>query len=353
MRLLENDKYKKELDFFSKKNIEWNKLRNKTIMISGATGLIGSYLIDVIMYKNINQKLHCNIIALGRNEEKAKIHFEEYWELKEFTFLEFDLNEANKLKYSGDVDYIIHLASNTHPKAYSLDPIGTITTNVIGTRDLLEFGYEKKITRFVFTSSVEIYGESRGDIDKFDENYLGYINCNTLRAGYPESKRCGETLCQAYISQKGMDIVIPRLCRIYGPTMLMTDTKALSQFIKNALSGDDIILKSEGNQYYSYLYVADAVIALLTIMLSGNCGDAYNIADEKSNIHVKDLAKVIAGTNKKQVVFELPDEIEKKGFSTATKALLDNKKIVKLGWEAEYNISQGISNTISILKTTI
>ena len=171
-----------------------------------------------------------------------------------------------------------------------------------------------------------------------------------MRAGYPESKRCGEALCQAYISQKNMDIVIPRLPRIYGPTMLMDDSKALSQFIKNGIKGEDIILKSDGMQYYSYLYVADAASGILKIMLDGKNGEVYNIASDKSDIRLRDLSKIIAEYVETQVRFELPDDVEKAGFSKATKALLDSKKIESIGWKANYTIKEGIENTIRILK---
>ena len=130
------------------------------------------------------------------------------------------------------VDYILHLASNTHPMQYSTDPIGTVTTNIIGVQNMLDFAVDHNATRFAFASSNEIYGENRGDVEFFNEDYCGYINSNTMRAGYPESKRCGEALCQAYKAQKGLDIVVPRLTRSYGPTMLMSDTKAVSQFIR-------------------------------------------------------------------------------------------------------------------------
>ena len=143
------------------------------------------------------------------------------------------------------IDYVIHAASNTHPVAYASDPIGTITANVFGTQYLLDYAKEADCKRFVFLSSVEIYGENRGDTDKFTEDYLGYIDCNTMRAGYPESKRTGEALCQAYRKQMEMDVVIPRLSRVYGPTMLMSDTKALSQFILKSVKQEDIVLKSE------------------------------------------------------------------------------------------------------------
>ena len=230
------------------------------------------------------------------------------------------------------------------------DPIGTITTNIIGLQYLLDFAVEHHAERFAFASSNEIYGENRGDVEFFDEDYCGYINSNTMRAGYPESKRCGEALCQAYKAQKGLDVVILRFTRSYGPTMLMSDTKAISQFIKKGIAGEDIILKSTGTQYYSYQYVADSVSGLLTILLKGENGDAYNIAEEHSDIMLKDLAAIIAGINGKKVVFEIPDAIEAAGYSTATKARLDGHKLMRLGWMPMYDIKSGMERTISILK---
>ena len=171
-----------------------------------------------------------------------------------------------------------------------------------------------------------------------------------MRAGYPESKRCGEALCQAYIKQKDMDIVIPRLTRSYGLTMLMSDTKAISQFIRKAINGEDIVLKSEGTQYYSYTYMADAVCGVLYVLLLGEKGEAYNIADGTSDITLRDLAQTIAETVGRKVVFEIPDAVESSGYSKATKARIDAKKLQSLGWNAIYNIENGVKRTVEILK---
>ena len=266
-------------------------------------------------------------------------------------FIQHDINfPLNEIDAEIKVDYVIHLASNTHPVAYATDPIGTITTNIIGTQNMLDFAYAHHAIRAAFASSNEIYGENRGDAELFAEDYLGYINCNTLRAGYPESKRCGEALCQAYISQKNMDIVIPRFTRSYGPTMLHSDTKAISQFINKAIAGEDIVLKSEGTQYYSYTHCADAISGLLTVLLCGEKGKAYNIADEGSDILLKDLAHIIAEEAGQKVVFDLPDALERAGYSTATKARLDGTRLKSLGWKPKYNIQEGVKETLGILK---
>lgn len=350
MKLLDNSLYINDVKTIANIKYNWEMLKNSSLLITGATGMIGSFIIDVIMMKNRKEALNCKIYALGRNKEKAEKRFLDYFNNANFKFIEVDINKPFSLEEK-QFDFIIHAASNTHPKAYSTDPIGTITTNVMATHQLLEIAKEKGCKRFVFLSSVEVYGENRGDIDAFDEKYCGYIDCNTLRAGYPESKRVGESLCQAYIKQENMNIVIPRLSRVYGPTMLMNDTKALSQFIKKAVNNEDIVLKSEGTQLYSYSYVADAVSGIFKVMFDGLRGEAYNIADPSSDIMLKDLAKTIASSVGKEVVFELPDEVEKAGYSTATKAVLNTRKIYQLGWKAHFGIQSGIKNTVSILKT--
>jgi len=350
MNLYQNKQYIEDIEYVGGLKLPWEKFRDKSLMLSGATGLLGSFLIDVILEKNRSADLNCTVYALGRNEQKAKERFLKYSEDKHLIFIPYDVKLPLTRNDIGAVDYILHLASNTHPMQYSTDPIGTITTNIIGVQNLLNFAVEHHAIRFAFVSSNEIYGENRGDVEFFDENYCGYINSNTMRAGYPESKRCGEALCQAYKVQKGLDVVIPRPTRSYGPTMLMSDTKAISQFIKKGIAGEDIVLKSTGTQFYSYTYVADAVAGLFTILLKGENGEAYNIAEEHSDIMLKDLAAIIAGINGKEVVFEIPDAVEAAGYSTATKARLDGHKLRALGWKPKYDIKSGMERTIKILR---
>ena len=331
--------------------IQLDKLTGSKLLITGATGMIASVIIDILMYYNntiIDSSKGIPIIAISRNEAKARERFAAYWDSGFFTYLSRDISQP--LPELGDVDYILHAASNTHPRAYATDPIGTITANVTGTYELLSYAAEHHCRRFLCFSSVEIYGENRKDVDKFDESYLGYIDCNTVRAGYPESKRLSESLCNAFAAQKGQDFVIGRFSRVYGPTMGQEDSKAIAQFIRRAAAGEDIVLKSEGNQLYSYTYVVDAAVAALYLLLYGKSGEAYNVADEKSEITLKELAQILADAAGSKVIFELPDAVERAGYSTATKALLDTGKITALGWRASTPIKEGLEKTVRILR---
>ncbi|MBQ2936412.1 MAG: NAD-dependent epimerase/dehydratase family protein [Lachnospiraceae bacterium] len=345
------NRYQQEIRGMIDLPLPWEKLIGKTIMLSGATGMIGKCMIDVLMHYNetwAQQGSEIRVIALSRNEAKARERFDKYWEEKCFTYMSCDVNEM--IPDCGHVDYIVHAASNTHPLQYSQDSIGTINSNIIGTKNLLDYAVAHKAEQFCFVSSVEVYGENRGDVEKFDEKYLGYIDCNTLRAGYPESKRLGETLCNAYKQTYGLDFVIPRLSRCYGPTMLSSDTKAISQFIKKAAAGEDIVLKSEGTQKYSYSFVTDAVAGILYAVLLGESGEAYNIADKESDITLKDLAETLADIAGTKVIFDLPDEAERRGYSTATKAMLDASKLEALGWKAQVHMAEGLRCVVESIR---
>ena len=344
MHIFESNKYRSEIDAVSSMLLPWERLKDCRFLITGACGMIGSYMVDALMSANVRYNLNLQILAMGRRPEQAQSRFASYWnDGDHFQFVCGDVN-ATIPPQEGMVDYIFHAASNTHPVAYATDPIGTICTNIIGTNNLLQFAVEHHCKRFIFASTVEIYGENRGDCEYFDETYSGYIDCNTLRAGYPESKRAGEALCQAYKKQKNLDVVIPRLPRVYGPTLLTSDTKALSQFMRKAVDGEDIVLKSDGSQFYSYLHVADAVSGVLHCLFYGENGEAYNISSSKSDITLRELATKVAELAGRKVVFELPDQTEQAGFSKATKAVMASSKLQAIGWSAAVPMDDGLKS---------
>lgn len=274
--------------------IDTDELSGKTFLVTGATGMVGVMLIDVLM------KLpHTKVIAVGRNKAKAQNRLGEYFDNSNFNFIEQDV----QVPFSEDlkVDYIIPLASNTHPMAYSQYPIETMLINIEGARNALDLAVSSNAT-IIYPSSVGIYGNSE-EGHFFVENSNGKLNLANSRACYTESKRSCEALCQSYKSERNVKIKIVCLCRIFGPTMLMSDTKASSQFIIKAINNEDIVLKSEGNQYFSYIYVADAVAAILYVLLKGQDGEAYNISNLDTNVHLKDFANQCALYNNRKVLF--------------------------------------------------
>lgn len=318
-----------------------NCLKGKSILITGATGLIGVHLIDVLMALG-----EVRVYAVGRNKSKAEGKLGEYFENPLFTFIEQDVCEPFPNDLS--VDYIIPGASNTHPLAYSQYPIETIMINVKGIEHALDLAVRCKAV-VLYMSTVEVYGNANTD-EFFTEDYTGKLNLSNARSCYTESKRLSESLCQSFIAEKGVDVKIVRLSRIFGPTMLESDSKASSQFIKKAISNEDIVLKSEGNQYFSYTYVTDAVAAMLYVMIHGESGQAYNISNDMCNVHLKDFAQICAEYNGKSVVFDLPSETEVKGFSIAMQAVLDNTKLKALGYMPKFNMKDAVFRTINIMK---
>ena len=231
-------------------------LKGKSILITGATGLIGTQLVDSLMLMG-----DVKIYTVGRSRDKAEKRFGEYFNNPNFSFIEQQVTEP--FDDNINVDYIIPMASTTHPLAYSKYPVETMYVNLKGAEHALDLA-KRCGARVVYPSSNEIYGSARGN-DKFTEDYTGNLNLSTARACYTESKRSGEALCQSYAAEYGVEIVIARLTRTFGPSVLSTDTKASSQFINKALAHENIVLKSKGEQFFSYTYVADAVSALLYI----------------------------------------------------------------------------------------
>ena len=323
---------------------EVERLKGKSFLITGATGLIGVCMIDALMRYN-NQGADIHIFAVGRSREKAKSRLGEYEQDEHFHFIEQDVRQP--LPEDIQVDVIIPLASNTHPLAYSQYPIETIEINVKGAEHALHKALACGAT-VLYPSSVEVYGNARGE-DVFTEDYTGKLNLENARACYPESKRLSEALCQSYTAERGAKVRIVRLSRVFGPTMLMSDSKASSQFLLKALSGEDIVLKSKGEQLFSYTYVADAVSAMLYVLLNGEDTVPYNISAADCNVRLKDFAALCAEWAGLQVVFELPSDVEKKGFSIAMRAILDNQRLVAAGWKPQYDMRDAVFRTLSIL----
>ena len=344
-----NCNYQNELADYLIENKALNELKNSTVLITGAAGLIGTYIVDLIMKKNTVDNANIHIICMDINEKEMNDRFSEYFNKPEFSSVIHDVINPLPDDFP-KVDYIIHAASNTSPMDYANYPVETISANSIGTYYLLEYAKRVNAKRFLFCSSVEIYGQNRGDVDMFTEDYSGYIDCNTTRAAYPAGKRASEAMCASFNKQYGVDYVIARIGRFYGPTVINGDTKAPTQFIMNALNGEDIILKSDGTQLFSWGYVGDCATGILHMLVYGESAQAYNIADSKSVVMLRDFASTAAKCANTKLVFIEQNKTESIGYSKVTKAVLDVSKLEKLGWSAKYDTTAGIEKTLDYLK---
>lgn len=301
------------------------RLQGKNILVTGATGLIGSAFVEMLLRE---EALCVNIYAAGRNEERAKKRFALYANDERLHFLKYDVTE--ELTSDVEFHYIIHAASNASPNFFAEHPVEVMMANLIGVKNLLDYGREHQMERFLYVSSGEVYGEGDGRV--FTEDYQGYVDISSARSCYPSSKRAAETLCASYAKEYGIDYVVARPSHTYGPHFTESDNRVYAQFIRNVLRGEDIVMKSTGSQFRSWCYVEDCVSALLYILLKGESGEAYNVADATSNISIRELAEMIAGIAGRKVIMQLPTDAEKAGYNVVTKSVFSTEKLEALGW---------------------
>lgn len=324
--------------------LPWEKLNGCNILITGATGLIGTCLTQVLMARS-GKDYH--VYATGRDEARAKERFAKFLSDPSFHFIPYDVTMP--LEASGvPFHYIIHAASNASPNFFANHPVEVIKSNILGVSHLMEYGISHQMRRLLYVSTGEVYGE--GDGHEFKENFSGYVDCTSSRSCYPSSKRAAETLCVSYAAEYGADVVIARPCHTYGPHFTEKDNRVYAQFIRNVLQGQDIIMKSTGEQFRSWCYVVDCVSALLYILLRGINGQAYNIADHSSNISIRNLAEMIAGIGGKEVVMQLPSDDEKKGYNVVTRSVFSTQKLESLGWSVQGSMIEKMERTVEECK---
>ena len=320
-------------------------IKDGSILVTGASGLIGSCLIDLLLLAN-NFGRNFSVYALGRDKNKMKNRFSAFDDSNMLHFVEQDIQKP--LDRSIQYDYVVHGASNADPRNYALYPAETMLINITGAKNVLDYCKDYPATRAIMLSTFEVYGNTGKDV--YQESDAGVIDQNMIRSCYPESKRCMEILARCYVEEYGVNAVIGRLCSIYGPTMIKDDSKAHAQFIRNALRGENIVLKSKGEQRRNYCYVLDAVTGILCILGKGIIGEAYNISNEESIVTIAEVAKTVADIAGTKVVYDIPDDIEKKGFSKPQNCILDNHKLKTLEWKGRYDIKTGLKECIEILK---
>lgn len=347
MTIYEGSVYQDRLNAMSQNSDVWYSLRGCSVLITGASGMIGSCLVDYLMFLNQKYGAGISVYAMGRSEDSARRRFRHWCGQKYFHFIKHDVRE--RLDANMQIDYIIHAATSAHPAAYADTPADISLANYMGTLHLLDYLKSHQGKRFLFISSGEIYGQS--DIDGgFDEDSCGYTDPLSPRSCYPMSKLAAENLCVCYLRQYGVESIIVRPSHVYGPTSTKQDTRAVTAFLQHAATGQDIVMYSEGTQVRNYCYVFDCVEGVLCALTRGVPGRAYNIADEKSIVSIKELADLIAELGKVNVIIDLPNEKMRSGFTSITHGVLNAKAMKQLGWTAKVHVREGLEETLSVLR---
>lgn len=315
--------------------IDWSRLNGKTLLITGATGLIGFTIVTALLYANKKRGLNLTVLALVRSESRAKERFAEHTGDQSLKFVVGSVEDIPKI--DGAVDFIIHGASQTASKMMVEQPVETILTAVMGTKNLLDLAKEKNVEGMVYLSSMEMYGHpERGH--KVTEDETGVLSPLNVRNSYPISKQQCEALCCAYASEYGVPVMIARLTQTFGPGVNYNDARVFAYFGRCVVEKKDIVLKTKGETERCYLYTADAATAILTVMLNGKSGDAYNMADESTYCSIADMAQRVAESGGITVRFELQDAAAS-GYPDTIYMDLDTSKLKALGWNA---IGEGI-----------
>lgn len=324
----------------------------KTILVTGATGLIGSVIVKALCTYEQKAKTGVRVLAVARNLQKAQAVFADYLDQEQLRFVVCDVNDG--ICVDEKVDYIIHGASVTDSKMFVAQPVDTITTLIQGTKNLLELGRKNHIEKMLYLSSLEVYGIPEGVCD-VDESYVGYIDFTAVRSSYSEGKRMAECLCNCYSSQYGVPVVTARLTQTFGPGVRYDDGRVFAQFARCAIEGKNITLNTPGRTYRSYCYLRDAVAAIFYILVKGENMQAYNVANSATGISIADMAQLVCqkaslGAGNIQVVFNNPENLAALGYNPEMKIALKTEKLESLGWKAEVDLEQMFVRMIHDMK---
>ena len=313
--------------------IAWEKLRGRTVLVTGATGLIGSQVVSALLYADRKWNLDLTVLALVRSEEKARQKFAA--QLAECPHLQLVVGSVEQLPVmEGAVDYIVHGASPTASAYFVQHPVDTIRTATAGTANLLELAREKQVSGFVYLSSMEVYGTPHDDSPLY-ETAGTTVDTMTVRSCYPEAKRLCETLCAAYCAQYQLPAVVVRLAQTFGPGVALDDGRVFAELARCARDGRDIVLNTTGESKRCCLYTADAVSAILTLLLSGAPGQAYNAANPATYGSIYEMATMVAeqiANGNIQVKVHL-DEQKIKNYPPTFHLNLQTDKLEDLGWK--------------------
>lgn len=321
------------------------QISGKTFLITGATGLIGSIIIKCLLKIKAEDGCEMNIIGVCRDAEKPKKIFGKDFDRIQWVVQVLSEPFAVPLP---PIHYIIHCASPTASKFLNENPVETMRDIYAGTDELLKLARAKNIESMVYLSSIETYGviEEEGSVA---EDTAGYVSSTNTRSSYPIAKRAAECLCHAYCKEYSVPVKIARLTQVFGAGVQKGDSRVFAQFARSIINGEDIVLHTSGESSKPYCYTTDAVNALFYILLRGENGEAYNVANEETFISIKEMAHMLADrfSQSSHVRIESHSDL---GYAPITKVNLSTKKLKSLGWAPKVGLEEMFERLIQHLK---
>lgn len=337
----------KDMEDLEERELPVEKLKNSSVLITGASGMLAAYLVHFFMYLNETKNFKIKVIALVRNEKKAWDKFEQYRDDEKFVLKVQDV--CIPFEIDEHLDYIIHAAGNASPYFILNDPTGIIAANTTGTVNILELARKTGVRKVLYTSTREVYGKMPEGISEIFEDTFGSLDPTEVRACYPESKRMAETIFQSYYYQYHIPFTTVRIAHSYGPGMIIDDDgRVMADFISDIVHERNIVLKSTGDAERAFCYITDAVAGMLFALLSGEEGEAYNIANEKEPMPIREVARLLTDLYPEKglkVVFDIPETMSA-GYSKMGRVRLNTKKLESIGWKCKISLREGLVRTI-------
>lgn len=329
-----------DLENIANSDIPLDKISNSTVLVTGATGLVGSQFIKAILCCNRIRNSNIKILAVVRNLQKA---CDMYGPLADNENLKFVVNDIVKpFDLAENIDYIVHGASVTNSKQMVTYPVETINTTISGTGNILELAKKCNVKKCVYLSSMEMYGAPDPNLEIVNENDLGFIDCLNVRSCYSEGKRMAENLCVSYCHEYGVNVCIARLAQTFGAGIGKGENRVFAQFARSLINKTDIVLHTKGESYGNYCYTSDCVRGLIFLLANGENGQAYNVSNPETSIMIKDMAEMIADKSggEIKVVYNIPKDSLKFGYAPTVKMKLGSAKLQSLGWKPKYSLSE-------------
>ena len=330
-----------DLEWIASRNLSWQEMKGAYILVTGATGLVGSMAVKALACCNRKHELGMTILPLVRSEEKAKRVFGELLNRGDIQLVMGDITAPIQTEHP--VDYILHGASVTASKIMVTQPVETIRTAILGTEHLLQLAAAKKVRSMVYISSMEAFGITNPALACVREEDLGYIDVMNVRSCYSEGKRMCEVMCASYASEYKVPVKVARLAQTFGAGVSKEEGRVFAQFAKSAMTGTDIVLHTRGESTGNYCYTADAVAGILTILLKGQNGQVYTVANPSTTIKIRDMAKMVAdqlAQGRIQVIFDIPEDAMTYGYAPDVAMHLNSDKLQSLGWKPNYDLPE-------------